>query len=151
VARQPSLRASVEGAAVAGDGDGVGGELEALVAVGGGDLEHGVAGLDGAAGLADDEHEGARERGDPAEGVVDADGVGVVEGEQPGAEGVGEQLRAEGGPADAGEQEVAERLAVGRGDRATRTSVANWWICCQLSVIAAAMAGSGARAGSRSQ
>jgi hypothetical protein len=49
-------------------------------------------------------------------GCGDAGGVGVVEDVETAAEGVGEQLRAEGGAADADEEDVAEALAVGGRD-----------------------------------
>jgi hypothetical protein len=54
------------------------------------------------------------------EGAVDAVGVGVVEDVEAAAEGVGEQLRAEGGAADADEEDRGEALAVGGGDGAAR-------------------------------
>ena len=113
----------VELGAIAGDGDEVLGGHEAGGFEGGGGFEHAVAGFDRAAGLGNDHDEGFGEfAGELAEHVIDAVGVGVVE-ERDGhfiraglAEGVVDQLGAEGGAADADDKELGELLSGGAED-----------------------------------
>ena len=115
----------VELRAGAGDGDGVLAEVEAGGFPGGLGFEHAVAGFRGAAGFGDDEHEGVVEAGGAESWrctAVHAGGVGVVEEvdrqSRVLADGLGDELRAERGAADADEQDALEVAAVGGGDLA---------------------------------
>ena len=114
----------IELRSVAGDGDGVFAEIQSRGFPGGLGFEHAVAGFRSAAGFGNDEHERLVEAvgGDLGEHRVHAGGVGVVEEEdrQAGvlADGLGDELRAERGAADADEQDLLEDATVGRRDLA---------------------------------
>ena len=106
------------------DGGGVPGEVEAGVLECAACLEHAVARLLGAAGLRDDEHErlGETSLTDPGEHAVHAVGIGIVEERDAhrvigGLQRGGDELRAEGGAADADHEHASEAVgAVGRAD-----------------------------------
>ena len=108
----------VELGAVSGDGDGVFGEVESGCLEGLFGFEHAIAGFGSAAGFGNDDREsGGESVAELGERFVDASRVGVVEevgGEgRVGAEGIVDELWAEGRTADADDEEVFEGLAVG--------------------------------------
>lgn len=107
----------------AGDGDGVFREVESGAFIGSAGFEHAVAGFGGAAGFGNDDGErGGKVRSDVGDGALDAVGIGVVKevGLQRGAvrvdEGVGDELGAKGGAADADDEKLAELGSVLGGD-----------------------------------
>ncbi len=112
----------VELATEAGDGDGVAGEVEAGGAVSGFGFEHAVAGFFGAAGFGDDDGEGGGQfLADFSENAADAVGVRVVEerdfeGRIGGGDGFGDELGAEGGAADADDEDAGEFATCSGGD-----------------------------------
>ena len=122
VQKAPLLREAMEPAALAGDGDRVPAEVEAQRFVGRRRLEHAVTGLRRPSGLGDHHRQrGTEVLSQRQQRAIDAVGVGVVQEMRLDtvtwtAQGVGNELRAQGGAADSDHQQPVESVRRRRPD-----------------------------------